>query len=366
MKLLPLLLVATIYCFPSSAQDNIIVEKVEITETVDKKFTSYLPRLKDTENFQNPVVDKINQEILEYFMLDSFIPEEIENFSWYELDFISEIRSNILLIDYAGEYLGAYSTYIDEELYFNLETAEQLENKDITFQALFTQKGYLDFLQKHYLEGVKNSFKEAIECAETEPYCSYYDIYGFGITKGKFHFGLAFDCYPRVVQACSPGFDVSVPVDSVTPFLSDLGKKILLTDNYTNLTGIDRFLYNQKLQKEIPNNLFVFGKIDNKYPFSMAINTDSDSIYGYYFYNKNLVKLSLKGIKEGSSIELVETHNGEITGRISLLFNKKYSSEAFGIYRGEEDQYLTGRWESPDGSKSYPITFSEVKFNDRN
>jgi hypothetical protein len=67
---------------------------------------------------------------------------------------------------------------VEEELFFDLSTGEKVVNSDIPFQALFSAKSYLDFLNKYWLTTtLKDSFKEATTCAgDTQPDCSYYDI----------------------------------------------------------------------------------------------------------------------------------------------------------------------------------------------
>jgi hypothetical protein len=146
-----------------------VVEKVQLKETVDNKYVSEIPRLKDESDEHNPVVESINSQILDRFMINSYVQSELEEFRWYEIGYSSEIKENILYISFAGEYYGAYPNYVSDELFFDLKSGEPLKTTAIPFQALFTLSGYLDFLNKYWLEGVKNEFIEAVECAEFEP-----------------------------------------------------------------------------------------------------------------------------------------------------------------------------------------------------
>ena len=348
----------------SMIAQNIIVEKVKIMETVDKKTASNIPRVKDVSNAQNPVVSKVNSYLLEHFDLNSYDQKEIEEFRWYDVDFDAEVKSNLLYLHYAGEYYGAYPNPVEEELFFDLSTGEKVVNNDIPFQALFSLKSYLDFLNKYWLTPKLNeSFKEATACAgDTQPDCSYYDITKYTIEKGKFIASLQTDCYPHAMQACSPSHSISIPIDSVKPFLTETSKKILLQDRYCEKKGVDKFLYNKTVWKNIGNNLFLFGLINDKYPISMALTFDkTGATSGYYYYDKKKQNLSLKGNFANNILDMTETVNNAPTGKFYFTWTDKYNEEAFPIYNGEgKVEYLNGTWLSVDGSKKYKIKFTEV------
>ena len=61
---------------------SIIVEKIKLIETVDNNSVSNIPRVKDLENSQNPIVERINAVILDRFMINSFEQEELGEFRW--------------------------------------------------------------------------------------------------------------------------------------------------------------------------------------------------------------------------------------------------------------------------------------------
>lgn len=348
---------------------QIKVEKVELTETVDNRYVSKLPKLTSESEEKIQVVNKINAFILDRFMVESFDQSELEEFRWYDLDFIHEVKEGILYIQFGGEYYGAYPNYVEEELFFDLNTGEQLSNSDIPFQALFSLYGYLDFMNKFWLKKAKPAFIEAIECADYEPYCSYYDIYSYSINNDNINISLADDCYARVSRACSPGVSLTLPLDSIKAYLSKEGNQIIFADSYTSKKGIDKFLYNKSTNEKIPNNTYFFGKIDGKYPFSMALNFEkgSDNVSGYYYYDRKLEKLKLKGKKDDSKITLKESLNDVETGSFLMNLSKSYVGDAYSIYNPNgESTYLTGTWSNPEKTKNFNIEFIEVKLNDRN
>jgi len=359
-KLLFMIMCAT----HSILAQNIVVEKVKITETVDKKTVSDIPRVKDFSNPQNPVVSKINSFLLDHFDLTSYNQNEIEEFRWYNVDFDAEVKSGLLYIRYGGEYYGAYPNAVEDELFFDLSTGEKVINNDIPFHALFSLQGYFDFLNSFWLSTeLKDSFKKAIACAgDTQPDCSYYDISEYNIVNGKFTASLETDCYPHAMQACSPGHSITIPIDSLKPYLTENAKKILLQDHYCEKKGVDKLLYNKAAWKTMPNNMFLFGLINDKYPISMAITINNTGVAtGYYYYDKKKQNLSLKGNFANNILDMTETVNNAPTGKFYFTWTDKYNEEAFPLYNAQgKSEYLNGTWLSMDGSKKYKIKFTEV------
>ncbi|MBI5539306.1 MAG: hypothetical protein HY951_04555 [Bacteroidia bacterium] len=343
-KLLIVFLINTLISY----SQEFVVEKVQLIETVDNKYVSEIPRLKDKLDDSNPVVDRINFQILDRFMINSYVQSELEEFRWYEVGCSSEIKENILYISFAGEYYGAYPNYVADELFFDLKSGESLKLSVIPFQALFTLSGYLNFLNKYWLEGVKKEFVTAIECAEIEPYCSYYDINNYDIDSNMFSISLTDDCYPHVAQGCSPIYSKSIELDSIKQYLNNIGKYILLESKYMTMTPIQKFLENEKLKEKVPNNVFLFGKIDDRYPFSMAINIDKkEQILGLYYYDSKLQKINLKGQSNDNTMFLTESVNNNQTGFFEFDINI--------------DNYpIEGKWLNFEKSKSLNIKFTKI------
>jgi len=72
-KLLIVFLINTLISY----SQEFVVEKIQLTETVDNKYVSEIPRLKDKSNESNPVVDMINSQILDRFMINSYVQSEL-------------------------------------------------------------------------------------------------------------------------------------------------------------------------------------------------------------------------------------------------------------------------------------------------
>lgn len=343
-KLLVIILINTLLSY----SQEFVVEKIYLTETIDNRYVSEIPKLKDLSNDSNPIVDRINSLILDRFMINSYEQSKLEEFRWYEVECSSEIKDSILYISFFGEYYGAYSNGVSEELFLDLISGETLKLNEIPFQALFTLSGYLDFLNKYWFEGVKKEFINAIECAKSEPYCSYYDINNYNVNDNKLSISLAFDCYPHVIQECSPSYSISVELDSIKQYLNNIGKYILLESNYMNMTSIEKYLKNEKLKEKVPKNMFLFGQIDDRYPFSMAINIDNqEDIFGFYYYDTKLQKISLKGQNINETTFLTETFSNKQTGFFELNINWDYYS-------------TEGKWLNLEKTKSLDVKFTKI------
>lgn len=281
--------------------------------------------------------------------------------------FSYEIKQNILCLTVEGESgYGPYPSYLDDDIYFDLQTGEMLEMPTIPFQSLFTSSGYMDFLQKYWLKGVKKEFIGIEKCAEMEPYCSYYDIIIDSANRKKLHISLISDCFPRVSQACSPSFSISVDINSISQYLNDIGKYMLIESNYFSMTRVEKYLENKKLKNKLQENIFIFGKIDNKYPFSLAINVATDGIVsGFYFYDSKLQKISLSGTKIDNTISLTETIENKQTGFFEFKYWSERNKDMKNVFyfSAEEGEliYLTGLWTNSDKTKQLPIIIYEIK-----
>jgi len=351
----------------SFAQSNFVVERIQLTNTIDKESKSFIPKLKDIANPKNPIVAKVNQHFMDRFEITSYNQRELEEFRWSELDFKSEILDNLLYISTSGEYYAAYPNYVEDEMFFNLSTGDLLKNTDIPFQALFSLKGYFDFMNKHWLPGARPAFKEALECSDSaELYCSYYDVDKYSYQANKsFICTLSNDCYPHALLACAPGHSVTLMDDTIIPFLNDFGKDALITNHYSQLVGVRKYQYNKKIESQIPDNLFFIGKIGGKYEFSMALqlNPSTHKADGYYYYERKKIPITLSGTFGETSIQLEELSEGKITGRMLFTLSDRYAENAFLIYVSPDEgtTYVSGVWESPDKKNKMDITLSEVK-----
>jgi len=160
-----------------------------------------------------------------------------------------------------------------------------------------------------------------------------------------------------------------VSIAELRPYLNNFAQKYF-KDSYfqENQTFIGRYLYRKSVQTEIPNNIFILGKIDGKYPFSMAINfaKDSKQVSGFYYYNdsQTFEKIMLNGEYNDKGFNMQETVDNKVTGHFSFTWSNEYSPKGYLVsYMDNISQYLSGSWAKPDHSKIFDVEISSVKNN---
>ena len=351
------------------AQNNIIIESIEFTETVDNQYLSYIPKLVDKANSHNEAVAKINKQILDIFMLESYKQEELSEFRWYEVNFQSEIQKDIAYIAFAAEYYGAYVSQVSDKLFFDLKTGELLDPLDIPFQALFRIDSYFDFISKYWLDDVNLELDAAKSCSGVQPSCSPYDINYSGYFEDELALQITLDsnCFNHALQACSPVVSKIITVAELEPYLNSFAIGLFKNSYFEpNNTEIDKYLYKRSKLDNIPNNIFIFGKIDGQYPFSMAINLakNSNKISGYYYYdnNPNHEALILQGEYNEAGFKLQESVDNETTGDFIFTWSNEYSPDSYlASYLNGESLYLSGSWANPDKSKEFELEITDIK-----
>lgn len=320
-KLLIILLLIGQYTF---AQE-FVVDTIVFTETVDNRNHSNIPFVKNTSGKKKNISDKINEEIKDRFMFESFDPIKNKEFRWYDVDFKSEIISDILLISFNGECYGAYLNIVHDNLFFDLKTGNQIQEETLDYNFLFSKQGYFDFLDKYWIQGCDKEFEEARKCADAEPYCSKFDIIfrsdnDIDLKKGLITFALIDDCFPHVVQACSPLFEIQIPINDLKPYLSSFGKFTLFESNYLAKTTLEKYLFFKDNNSKIPFTYFIQGKISGKYRFNMAleINMNSKVAQGFYYYQKKKKLIQLNGFFNNKIILLTESVDNKKTGQFKF------------------------------------------------
>ena len=348
-------------------RQNIAIEFVTLTNEEDTIYSIESPIARDLTGKNQLMVDKINAEILSQFGISDFNENQTYEFRWGNVTTTYEIDKEILHMHISSIYYGGnYPNDYEDDLYFNLESGEPIYYTQMPFESLFTLQGYLDFINTYWLLGAKEKFNAATSCAGMEPLCSYYDIENYTIKGSKLTVSLTNYCFAHVAQFCSPDYTISVELDSIQPYLNESGKTILSERDNFSKNPIGRIRANQKLFNnhtfKKQNKLYLFGNIDNKYPFSMALNIDSvGQISGYYYYDKRHQNLILKGQKKDNFISMTETVNNQQTGFFELKYSSKYEANGFFIMGSNgNDKYLIGKWRNPENTKSFDINFTEV------
>lgn len=323
-------------------EQEFVVDTIVFTETVDKVYQSDIPFVKSISGKKKAIADKINEEIKDRFMIESFDPQKNEEFRWYEVGFESEILANILLISFGGEYYGAYPNLVGENLFFDLKTGKRLKEEILDYHLLFSKQGYFDFLDKYWRKGCDEVFREAKICTDFDPYCSKFDIIiradnEISLSKGLITFALTSDCLPHVVKGCSPVFDVQILIEDLKPYLSSFGIYSLIESKYLTKTTLEQYLFLKQNQSKIPAIYFIQGKINGKYDFNMALEMDKNSngINGFYYYQKKKIPIQLNGFFDNKEIVLTESVGNKKTGQFKFKLSTDKSYHKLAIDSGK-------------------------------
>jgi len=341
------------YLFPSSS----ISQTIEF-KSVEFPNDSHIPIAVGTNE---KLIETINETIRNEFNISSLDPAKVENFNWVSLFHDVVVSEDVAQITFSGELETNTIYYIDREFFVNLETGKSISPTFIPFHQLFKPDSYFKFLEKYWIPGINETISEYQNCTEDDssfPYCSLYDIkYGLSKESKLVLYLNNDDCVPRVLQACTPSYSNSIMFDSLKKNLNDYGRQVLIDDQYLSMNRIEKLAYSHKTLPLAPKNMFITGKIDNKYSFKMGLQIKKDNtISGSYYYDSNKVALHLNGYIDDGEIYLKESHDGKVTGRFKFKISNKYSLDAINY----NDKYLTGNWSSPDKSKTYTIDFEDL------
>lgn len=277
----------------------------------------------------NAVADSINKQIMKLLDYDPNSATPIEIMNCLSIDFEYEYQPNYLLLSYTIVNFGAHGDVenYDSQL-FDLETGECIEQHSIPFSALFSIKGYFDFLNsRNWSEGVRKSFEEEFrrmnaddedpmdekklqeEIGEEYKYAKFHIAYSFD--KNKISFAREnnyYACMAWAIRCYEPGYGDGVTLKDLEPYLSDVGKQ-LLNKNYFTLSTIERILLRNKLWSQIED--YMFFELNDADNTCIAVNyQDRQNVWGY-LYGKDKVGIDLKGVFNDGDL-ILKTENDSV------------------------------------------------------
>lgn len=103
----------------------------------------------------------------------------------------------------------------------------------------------------------------------------------------------------------------------------------------------------EETKKEIPNFDFIktfAGKIDNKYPLHIKLNSENGKINGTYFYDKVGTDIEIKGTISNDS--LITLNEFDLKGNQTGLWSGKLINE----------NKISGTWSKPNGDSAKDFT----------
>lgn len=277
----------------------------------------------------NAVANSINKQIMKLLDYDPNSATPIEIMNCLSIEFEYEYQHNYLLLSYTIVNFGAHGDVenYDSQL-FDLETGECIEQHSIPFSALFSIKGYFDFLNsRNWSEGVRKSFEEEYRRMnaddedpmdekklqeEIDEKCNdrkFHICYSFD--KDEFRFARESDYYSVMawaIRCFEPQYGDYQPLKDMQLYLSDVGKQ-LLNENYFTLSTIDRILLRNKLWNQIED--YMFFELNDADNTCIAVNyQDRQNVWGY-LYGKDKVGIDLKGVFNDGDL-ILKTENDSV------------------------------------------------------
>lgn len=309
-----------------------------------------IPRIKCNSDEGNALVDSINN-----FICQSISFENVNNdyetegetlediyYGWAEekchgVSFDYKIDSCYLYLSILADLVdsrGCEEPWFFEALY-DLSIGKRIDIHDIPFPALFSLKGYFEFLDKrNWTDSIRNEFiscyellyaedefkdmsdsekEEAMKEAERiSLQHKYYILYSISGDYLLFEYDVNNNyVMSSPYRAFEPVYRDKCLLKEIKPYLSETGKKFIFEKDKSSNTN--EILWRNKLYDEIENCLFFEFSTDKerKKIYKLAINYDDPKhVYGYlYDYNGNCEEV--KGVLEAEKCKL-DTKIGEL------------------------------------------------------
>lgn len=302
------------------------------------------------------VADSINKYIIE---LTEYHPENnYIDTNWCRgINFQYEFKSNYLLLNNAmvvfcahGEVESHYSQL------FDLNTGNCIEQHEIPFSALFSIKGYFDFLNsRNWSENMRKAFEEEFrrmneddddpmdekklqeEIDEECNYAKFHICYSFD--KNEFRFARESNYYAAMAWALrcyEPEYSDHLPLKDLEPYLNDIGKQ-LLSEKYLNLSSIERILLKNKLWSQIED--YMFFELNDAENLSVALNyQDHKNVWGY-IYGKDKTATDIKGVFENGVLTLKTSNDSVFTIYIKAFKEYSWGKDQIVGYSDKNEPY---------------------------
>lgn len=216
---------------------------------------AYIPKCISLNPEFNYIANAINNSILEVYGFEDFEVENPEFLYYSNTELYHEIVDTILYLHIQGESWGfAHPSYNSVELFICLNSGNNLEDFEIPdLHTLFVS----DSLHQAFIDLLWNTNeceiqrKKATECANFEPSCECNNLLYFWDSV-SFTTYLHTDCYPHVVQGCTPYYEQTYTHAQLLPYFNQLGIQ-LLSSKYYMLHAVEQYYLRRNWHNTIIN-----------------------------------------------------------------------------------------------------------------
>lgn len=265
------------------------------------------------------ITTKINNFMQLYVLKKSHLLHEdifsdmIDEMGYGTISLQYEILANneaYLSIEFSSETQAAYPDYHSFYMTFNSATGDVINlNELLTEEGIDhlndqVKEGFNEIIKKNFLASLEfagsledEDLNQAIEVTFDLTRCNaIWEIHKFGLTENAIKVEKE-RCYPHAMRPMDISWVSGVNTKSLygsdfTPYGGQLvkSKKPVSKTNYKNKTDF----------------LYLAGKIDGKYPFTMYLDLYGTEANGYYWYDKFGDIIDLKGSRNENKLILKE------------------------------------------------------------
>ena len=303
-----------------------------------------IPKVVGAAPQYSSVAQAINQrieELLEY-RPDSATPIDMDG--CLGIDFQYEYQSHYLYVSYKIVNYGAHGEVENcESQLFDTETGEYVEQHNIPFSALFSVKGYFEFLaSRNWSDGVRKAFEQEYrrmnqedehpvdekrlqeEIEENCNFAKFHIAYSFDREEFRFSREMSYYAVMAWANRCyEPEYGDQVSLRDLQPYLNDVGKQ-LIDDNYFMLSPINQILLKNRLWSQIED--YMFFELNDADNTCIALNCqDRQNVWGYW-YRKGRSEIELKGVCDEDVLTL-KTTDSILTINVKAFKDYPYSRE---------------------------------------
>lgn len=323
--------------------DSIVFDYVVYPECEDCPPAHYnIPKATTEDPALLSIVDSINSRILSVI---EYSDDEWQKHGWcmewcHGVDFRYQMEQNMLLITMDIISFSAHGDEMyGETLLFDLTTGSKITVGEIPFSALFSTKGYFDFLNaRGWSDSVKSAFDESfvrMSNAESADEANLYygnrdTIYraakffvDYNFYNEEFHFWRDAESYVTICWAMrcyEPCYKDVCSIEEMKPYLSVVGENYLC--NRKEMSQIERAIWKKQLCQQIEYCLYMemyTGRKENE-TCRIAINYDDpQNVYGYLYDDSNQIE-EIEGVFSDGTVTLHTSNFGDITFNMDSLF----------------------------------------------
>lgn len=343
-----LCVIAIIGTFVLSIYSNkITVDTVSIYREYEKyKAYSVLPRFKTNEEKYKLNIEELNRGILDFYMIESYDQNSIEEFGWEEGHFNYQIIDNYIYLEIYAWLMHFSPVAYSDKFIYNVETGDYVKGAiNIPITNFINKDSLNSIISKYWVSQCEKTLEEIMDCIYSfscsckEPDTKLTDsgmvlFLPWGLESSPE--GGFISCYSEnASRGCDLIGDINVSYDTLKGSLTEIGKALLLDPQYFKLTPLERYFMYHDVVDEKDEILFSFRT--NKDKVVQLIHNKFSNVFKYRFISNNEIQLEVTdNLNDKEEIFAINGyHRGSGFQNASMSYfclkfsNEKYNYEVY-------------------------------------